>query len=387
MNRELALASAELGEIIDAAAFAPARWQTFTEQVAALIPGTKIALQVVDNRSGMPLSSVSSGWSERSLAAYREHYWAINPWQTAWQALNLSSVEGSAPYYSHDDLRKTEFFADLLRPEQEVDGATGLKFAAHRDRYALLAIHSDIRHAERVEGTARALLQGLVPRMRCALEANRTMAATAQPAATQALMDGLLDAALLVDETCRLQAANPAARALLGAETLIGVGANDVVRFRHPATNRAFTSLVRQTCQLTGLSHDIARLDDLLVDLPAGRHAVTALPVAPSQATLASLGPLALYAGQPSALIVLRPQAYRAADDPRAALRQALGLTQAEARLAVELMNGGSLQAIADRLALSRETVRSQLKSAFSKTGVHNQRDLVALVMRATRNH
>jgi DNA-binding CsgD family transcriptional regulator/PAS domain-containing protein len=54
-------------------------------------------------------------------------------------------------------------------------------------------------------------------------------------------------------------------------------------------------------------------------------------------------------------------------------LRQAFSLTPAEARLAHALLEHGSLASCRDVLARSHETLRSQLKSLFHKTGTHSQ--------------
>lgn len=56
------------------------------------------------------------------------------------------------------------------------------------------------------------------------------------------------------------------------------------------------------------------------------------------------------------------------------------GLTGAEARLAAELGEGTRVEQIAQTFGISRETVRSQLKAIFSKTGVHRQVELVSLL-------
>jgi DNA-binding CsgD family transcriptional regulator len=56
------------------------------------------------------------------------------------------------------------------------------------------------------------------------------------------------------------------------------------------------------------------------------------------------------------------------------------GLTPAEARLAGLLVEGQSVNEIAEGLKLSRETVRNQLKIVFAKTGAHRQGELVALL-------
>lgn len=57
-------------------------------------------------------------------------------------------------------------------------------------------------------------------------------------------------------------------------------------------------------------------------------------------------------------------------------------LTEAEARLAAQLASGESLETVAERLGIAKETSRSQLKSIFVKTGVHRQAELVAILAR-----
>jgi DNA-binding CsgD family transcriptional regulator len=54
-------------------------------------------------------------------------------------------------------------------------------------------------------------------------------------------------------------------------------------------------------------------------------------------------------------------------------------LTPAEAKLASLLATGESVESAAQQLLVSRETIRSQLKAIFSKTGTHGQGELVAL--------
>lgn len=57
------------------------------------------------------------------------------------------------------------------------------------------------------------------------------------------------------------------------------------------------------------------------------------------------------------------------------------GLTRAEARLASLLAEGISLEEAAEALLVSIQTVRSQLKLVFAKTGVTRQAELVALIL------
>jgi len=65
-----------------------------------------------------------------------------------------------------------------------------------------------------------------------------------------------------------------------------------------------------------------------------------------------------------------------------AMLRQAFQLTPSEARLALHLAGGKSLEEAAQEMAIAQETGRSHLKSVFRKTGTHRQGELIALVSR-----
>lgn len=58
-------------------------------------------------------------------------------------------------------------------------------------------------------------------------------------------------------------------------------------------------------------------------------------------------------------------------------------LTSAEARLAVGLAGGKSLDAMAKEFCIKKHTARHELKSVFSKLGVHRQSELVGLLSRS----
>ena len=59
-------------------------------------------------------------------------------------------------------------------------------------------------------------------------------------------------------------------------------------------------------------------------------------------------------------------------------------LTPAEVRIALGIARGESLATIAIANGTSVETVRTQLKSVFNKTGTHRQAELAVLIGRLT---
>ena len=78
-----------------------------------------------------------------------------------------------------------------------------------------------------------------------------------------------------------------------------------------------------------------------------------------------------------SAIFVITPIATPQAPD--AQLIQALfDLTPAEARVARGVTEGNTIDNLAQRFGVSRETIRSQIKSVLSKTGARRQTDLIS---------
>jgi DNA-binding CsgD family transcriptional regulator len=56
-------------------------------------------------------------------------------------------------------------------------------------------------------------------------------------------------------------------------------------------------------------------------------------------------------------------------------------LTDAQARVARELANGGGYKGVANILGISEETVRSHVKEIYPKMGVTRQSDMVRVML------
>lgn len=82
-----------------------------------------------------------------------------------------------------------------------------------------------------------------------------------------------------------------------------------------------------------------------------------------------------------SPVIVLLRDASYTPDVTDSALIELLGLSRAEAALAVRLVKGQSLIDAAASLGISRFTARTQLASIFDRTGVHRQAQLVSHIL------
>ena len=102
-------------------------------------------------------------------------------------------------------------------------------------------------------------------------------------------------------------------------------------------------------------------------------------PLIASGCRLPERRPAGVAAPQAVAALFLSPIG-ASPDDLGQVLPGLFGLSRAEARLAVALHDGFSLSEIAGQLQLSRETLRSQLRSVFDKTGTRRQGTLIRLL-------
>ncbi|WP_144579310.1 helix-turn-helix transcriptional regulator [Agrobacterium sp. DE0009] len=119
--------------------------------------------------------------------------------------------------------------------------------------------------------------------------------------------------------------------------------------------------------------HDVASLP-----LPEGDDGACVLHVIPlrnSVSDFPSNGHAIALVAQPTGTIA----------DATALLKGLYGLTKGEARIALEIIKGLSLPSVARQLSISHETVRSNAKSIYAKTGSTGKTDLMRRLSVLTR--
>jgi DNA-binding CsgD family transcriptional regulator len=80
-------------------------------------------------------------------------------------------------------------------------------------------------------------------------------------------------------------------------------------------------------------------------------------------------------------MLVLISDPEQGRDEIGTALQTLFTLTDGEIQICLELAAGMDVSGIADKLSVSRETVRYHLKNIFSKTGVNRQGELIRLLL------
>ncbi|WP_376087104.1 helix-turn-helix transcriptional regulator [Roseomonas sp. CCTCC AB2023176] len=268
-------------------------------------------------------------------------------------------------------VRRTAFHADILAPQgvrEQLAFSYG-PWCRAPGASGGVSFQLGARVADAPGETVRRM-ERLTPHLHRALDIGHAIAArSVTGAALAGFLDGLPDAAFTLDAAGRVLRANAAGEAMLGAaDGLVLSGGR--LGAGHADDDRALLAAIAgavATARAKG-EEPGARLR---VARPSGRSALILLvsPLPPACVLFSG-------ADRPAVLVV--------AHDPEApadaeALRDAFGLTAAEARLAVLIGSGAGLPDAAARLGVSRETARTHLARCFDKTGARSQAALARL--------
>ena len=186
----------------------------------------------------------------------------------------------------------------------------------------------------------------------------------------QQLALGVLDAlsvgVVIVDSRAAILHANDSAAELVAERDGLQIHDGHILA-AWPAQTRLLKSLIAQSAD-----PDIGRGGALSLPRPSGLRSYMVL-VSPLTAGAA------LYPDEPLALLFIRDPE-RGLTLPIQAVCCMLGLTPAEARLAIALAHGATLDDASRSLRVSRNTVRTHLQHIFHKTGINRQSELVLLM-------
>ena len=358
--------AAALVDRIYAALVGEIGWETFLQEVATCLPNGKATLFFHDRDSGSGALSLNAGLSAADVADYGRHYSRVNPWMPAASRRPVGLAVRAEQMLPRDALRRTEFYADYLQPRGL---ATAVGETVHQDERCNFML--SVLGAEADDATleaARALLGELAPHLRRVFSFYRR-----SPRAGAALHDGtsvldLLGIGLaLVAPDRGIRHSNQAAEALIASGDAVGRDGEGRLRFASPA----ITEALDRALATIRLGQAASLLDTQLQRRDRGRP--------PLRIRFVQLDPSSVqvyFAGAAAMVLIEDPEVSSAAARIDSA-RSAYGLTAAELRVARRLIEGLTPAEIAAVDGVSPLTVRSQLKSIFSKTDTRRQAEVV----------
>ena len=341
------------------AAVVPDKWQSVLDRLAELADGEGTLLFAAG--PGAP-RWVSSNAIQGVIAEWTQSRWFLdNPRGRRLIPIDEPRFLTDLDALTLEEMDASDFYTELLRP-RGLGWCVGTSIRSPSGDTLVFSIEKAHKKgpvpreiAERLNDLRPHLARAALLSGRLGLDRARTTIATLE-------MIGLPAAA--VTGTGKVVSAN---EGLLNRVRGVEVGANDMIRL----ANSAAQTLLMET--IAGNSYVALNLGR---SIPVG-GTKQAPPFVVHVVPLRGAG-LDLFTGALS-IIFLTPVVPNSSPAPE--LLQALfDLSPAEARIASQLTDGRSIDQIAVTNGLSHNTIRTQLKSVFAKTGVQRQAELVSLL-------
>ncbi len=358
----------ELLELLYSAVGEPTLWNEFLFRVTEHLNASMAAFLSVDPDSERSSVHLHAGWPSDVVRQYEAYYGAIDCWYLGYKNQNLRSWTGTGDSLClPSELEKTEFYNDFLRAH-DVYHECGLILENGQGKVlALSAVRS--QQSREFDTTHVQFLERLAPHLTGALDLHRKMLDLKHAASAAADVLEALDGALVgVDGDGKICFMNGVAESLLLSGEILRIQDERIV--------------ARDTRQTAALNELLKTAADPNLNSEAGGsltvrrdHHSWHLTVQPWR------GGDRLFPGRLKALVTI--------SDPGARLKcraqllsELFGLTPAETRVSMLLADGLEPSEVARRTRVTIHTVRSHLKSIYSKTSVARQGELVRLISR-----
>jgi DNA-binding CsgD family transcriptional regulator len=346
----------------------PDGWDPFLDRLADALAATAPGVYVNEARTDLPLLSatrlVEPSWGRK----YEGRFARLDLRRREIRALPAGTVFVGPELVSDRDLLRSEFYVDFLRPQGffHLMGTVALRTDDAMGVVRVIRPHG----APAFDQDDRRLLRQLTPHLRRSLVVHRQLGlAMARRAAATDVLDRFQVAVLLLDGRARVRASNRRADELL--ETQDGLRADrEGLRASSAAETAALRAIIASTAQAAPSGGAIA------VSRPSGREPLAVLVAPLRTPVLANVAP-----GACAVAFVTDPEQQPSLTRRR--VQRHLGLTPAEADIALAIARGQTVEEAAGELGISPHTARTQLKHALARTGAHRQAELVRLVLTA----
>lgn len=346
----------------------PAEWNKALASIATLFNGHAVFAMTVGEATPDDPAFLSFNISVETLVLYKEYYYQHDLWSPAWiqQGLHrLGNASTGTQLVERSMFLRSVWFNEFLR-ERDIEHSLFASLSDGSSKPLILAIDRPLG-SEPFSGGDIERLRPIARHFTQALTLGRQF---------QALSDGIKAhehyckrsqrGLLSLDMQGKLLYANEFAEALLARKDGLSV-TNGVLRAVTEQGGRALAYLLALAKQGMGAS--------LIIDRPPPRPALKLQALLLAEENSPSFLPGPSAAARHTLLLLLNDEA----DTRQDGYARQYQLTRQESKVLQALVSGLTLKDIAERHAVSINTVRSQLAGVMQKTGCKRQKDLVRL--------
>lgn len=347
-------------------------WSKFLERVRALMKATVGTLEVYDESQRSGNIEVSVNVDPEFLREYASHFASKNPWHQGSSArIPLGKAMTGSMWVADDVLFHSEFYQDFMRHVSAFHLAGGMLLESSRRNTSISFFRP--RTDEDFGSKELAFLDVLLPHIKQALHLHhRIGVAEGNRLAIAEALDWIPFGVIVVDDYTRILATNRRADEILAERDGLS-SERDGLQASAPSQTAALRKLVAAVA-VTSKGCGLHPGGVLTLKRPSLKKPLSAriIPL-PLHTCLADHV-------QAAAVVFVSDPDARTTMSHLAIL---YSLTPAEERLTSKLIEGQTLDEIAEDLQISRNTAATQLKSVFQKTGTRRQAELVRLLLRS----
>lgn len=346
----------------------PDGWDAFLDRLADTLGATAPGLYLNEARTDLPLLSATRRIDPHWGRNYESHFARLDLRRRKIQALPAGAIFVGPELVPDRELLRSEFYADFLRPQGYFQLLGTVALRSDEAIGVLRVIRPPT--SPTFSDDDRHLMGQLAPHLRRTIVLHRQLAlATARHAAASDVLDRFQVAVLLLDGRARVRATNRRADRLLSGQDGLRTD-RDGLRASMPGDTAALRALVAMTTRAAPSG------GAMTIERPSGREplAVLVMPLRTPGLTRVAHGAAAI-------AFVTDPDEHPPLTRRR--VQRHLGLTAAEADVALTIAGGHTVDEAAMLLGISPHTARTQLKHALARTGARRQSALVRLVLTA----
>lgn len=314
--------------------------------------------------------SESSGISPEMRATYVEHYGSLDPVAAAFVDMRPGVVLAGEEILDPRDWRRHEFYSDFAKPWGVGDYiAATLSRTRSAVGWLVLAGPTDAR--DYTSRTRLSAASEVVPHLQQATRV-RLRLSQARITAQRSLeaLSRVSHGVVLLSRKRQVVFRNEAAAMHLGGDGL-RVGHGRELESLDARENERLRHLIAEATD--DERGEPRRGGSILISRPSMRR--------PYLLHVIPLGESAQDGERTAVAMVLIVDLSIVPEPPADVLHRLFGFTRAEVAVALAVMRGQGLQAVADQLCVSLSTVRVHLQHAFEKTDTHRQVELTALLL------
>ncbi|MBD3650201.1 MAG: LuxR family transcriptional regulator [Alcanivorax sp.] len=360
-----------IGDIYEAS-YRPGHWGTVLDRLCRLLGAKSGGIHVEDHASGKRYLLANHGLPRFAEATYRLGLSRHDP---VYRIQAARPVAEAALVVRHDEqVAENPLYYRLIMKPNDLGYVAAISLFNDKEWHAGIGVHRSFK-AEPFGDRELQLLNVLAPHFQRALRIDKALQqATHRAASLQSVLSELMHGVVVLNGQDQVTYHNAAAERLLSRHAgLLMDGAR--LRTWYPRDAAELWAAV------AGLRQGKARQQAVGLNHPDRPHPLIVLATLREDApeSLSGVygeGEIVLYVSDPG-------PPFDACEEDLAAL---FHFTRAESGVASALVNGLSVEQIAERHQVSRETVRSQLKSIFGKLGVSKQQDVVRLLLNSGLN-